>query len=334
MKIKLVKFIDDDFNHILSFKFIQIMTENFDVENFDNHKTYDKSSTVFCVSLYQFNRDRTLIKNLVDSGYKVVIENLHEGGFGIETPLIPQGNNVLTMAAAMPGSARVHVPMFFWYNLHKPFTAPEHVLDYKALALTREYNKFDRKFLLLMNGIRSFRDQIYTKFSDILKDSYYSYYERGAKIFGDKELDVDLPFSEWDRYINVDWYNRTQFSVVVETSMNSNSVFLTEKTMKPLALQHPFITLGDTGSLALLRSAGFETFENIFDESYDSIVNPTTKINKVYDQIKNYNSNGYSKLTEDKLEHNYNLFHNDAEVKRRFKQDIIDPILEFADATT
>jgi len=331
MKIKLIKFSDDNFNHILTLKFNEVVTESFDVEVFDSQITYDASSTIFCVSLFQFNKNRNIIKNLVEAGYKVVIENLHEGGFGIETKLIPQSNNVLTVSASTPGCSKVHVPMFFWYNLHTPYTEPIHAIDYKTL--NREY-KADKKFLMLMNGIRSFRDQIYAKFNDILEHSYHSYHERGITIFGDKQIGTDLPFPEWLRYVNVDWYNRTQFSVIVETSMHSDgSVFLTEKTMKPLALKHPFVILGDSKSLALLKSVGFETFENIFDESYDLIDKHTDRINTVYDQVKNYAESGYSKLTKDKLEHNYNLFHNDAEVVRRFKQDVIDPILEFANAT-
>ena len=329
MKFKLVNFAGDIFNQLLQPKFSQLMAENFNIETFDNQITYDKSSTVFCISLYQFNANETkdTIKNLIDAGYKIIIENLHEGGFGLESHLIPQGNNVLTITCGTKGQSKVHVPMFFWYNMYPAYVDSVHRLNYTTL--NRVY-KFDKKFLMLMNNIRPFRDNIYNKFNDILADSYHSYVERGIKISDD---DNTLPIPEWMRYINVDWYNCTQFSVVVETTMNSNGVFLTEKTMKPLAIKHPFITLGDTGSLALLKSSGFETFENIFDESYDNITSQLSKIDAVYTQVKNYNQTGYSKLTEDKLEHNYNLFHNDAEVNRRFKLEIIEPILEFANAT-
>jgi hypothetical protein len=235
------------------------------------------------------------------------------------------------MACGLAGDLQVHVPMFFWYDLYKPWDRPKHVTNYKRLV---RKNNADKKFLMLMNNISGIRDQIYSKFNDILDDGYYSYYQRGIRIFGDKKLGIDLPHSSWDRYINVEWYNRTQFSVVVETEMESDNgnIFLTEKTMKPLALKHPFVTLGHAGSLRLLKSAGFETFENLFDESYDLMPNYQDRINHVHNQVKNYNQSGHSKLTEDKIEHNYNWFYNDAEVARRFKQDVIDPILEFANA--
>jgi len=328
MKIKLVKFAEDIFNHMLTPKFTQVMSNVFDIETFEIGKTYNKDSTVFCASIHHYDSNKVVIDNLIDLGYKIVIENLHETGLGYYNFT----NNVLTLACGLSGNMKVHVPMFFWYDLYKPWDQPNPVTNYKRLI---RKNDFDKKFLMLMNNVTTFRDQIYDKFGDILDDGYYSYYQRGIRIFGDKELAVELPHSSWDRYVNVKWYNRTHFSVVVETEMISDSdVFLTEKTMKPLALKHPFITLGNTGSLALLKSAGFETFENIFDESYDSMPNYLDRIDNVYNQVKNYNQSEHSKLTKDKIEHNYNLFYNDAEVARRFKQDVIDPILEFANATS
>lgn len=328
MKIKLVTFAEDIFTHISIPKFAQVLLETFDVEIFDVEKTYDKNSTVICLSLHYYDDNKSIIDNLIGSGFKIVIERLHEAGFNSGYTFT---KNVLTMTSGLVGNTKIHVPMFFWYNLYKPYVIDRENKNYKKLI---RKNNFDKKFLMLMRSFSPVRDQIYTKFYDILDDGYYSYYHRGIRIFGDKEPDVNMTLAGWDNYINVEWYNRTQFSVVVETDMITDNVFLTEKTMKPLALKHPFITLGNVGSLNLLKSAGFETFENIFDESYDSMPNHLDRINHVYDQVKGYNHGGYSKLTEDKIQHNYNLFYNDVEVARRFKQDVIDPILEFANATS
>tara|TARA_Y100000310_G_scaffold175819_1_gene175925 strand:- start:2155 stop:3690 length:1536 start_codon:yes stop_codon:yes gene_type:complete len=49
------------------------------------------------------------------------------------------------------------------------------------------------------------------------------------------------------------------------------SLLITEKTCKPLYYMHPFIVLGSPGILEYLRSIGFETFPEFFDESYDEI---------------------------------------------------------------
>ena len=42
MKIKLVKFAEDIFNHMLTPKFTQVISETFDIETFDIEKIYDK----------------------------------------------------------------------------------------------------------------------------------------------------------------------------------------------------------------------------------------------------------------------------------------------------
>jgi hypothetical protein len=58
--------------------------------------------------------------------------------------------------------------------------------------------------------------------------------------------------------------------LVTETVATGRRHHLTEKTFKPIALGMPFVIVGTQGSLSILRSYGFRTFEGIWDESYDS----------------------------------------------------------------
>lgn len=62
-------------------------------------------------------------------------------------------------------------------------------------------------------------------------------------------------------------------SVVSEASFsdNLNTCFLSEKTFKPIACNHPFIIYGDKDSLHFLRSLGYKTFHPYINESYDSL---------------------------------------------------------------
>ncbi len=64
-------------------------------------------------------------------------------------------------------------------------------------------------------------------------------------------------------------------TVVSEAQYNDSqkSIFLSEKTFKPIACSHPFQILGAKGSLKELRKLGYLTFENLFDESYDELDN-------------------------------------------------------------
>ena len=58
--------------------------------------------------------------------------------------------------------------------------------------------------------------------------------------------------------------------LVTETVATGRRHHLTEKTFKPIALGMPFVIVGTRGSLEYLRSYGFRTFGDIWDESYDS----------------------------------------------------------------
>lgn len=64
-------------------------------------------------------------------------------------------------------------------------------------------------------------------------------------------------------------YNSTKISVILETVFNDRRIHLTEKTLRPLAVGHPFLLAAGAGSLALLRRYGFRTFHPWIDESYD-----------------------------------------------------------------
>ena len=81
-------------------------------------------------------------------------------------------------------------------------------------------------------------------------------------------------------------FGRTWFTVVTETEMDSRPVRITEKPLKPLMNFHPFITLGNPGSLRMLREYGFKTFSAIFDEAYDEECDPRRRFEMVYREVE------------------------------------------------
>lgn len=58
--------------------------------------------------------------------------------------------------------------------------------------------------------------------------------------------------------------------IACETMHEQDGIFITEKTYKAIAYGKPFLLNGDTGSLEYLRSIGYKTFNDFWDESYDS----------------------------------------------------------------
>ena len=81
-------------------------------------------------------------------------------------------------------------------------------------------------------------------------------------------------------------YGDSWFTVVTESEMFARPHRITEKPLKPLLNLHPFLVLGNPGSLKLLRGYGFETYSDIFDERYDEETDPRRRFDMVYDQVR------------------------------------------------
>ena len=81
-------------------------------------------------------------------------------------------------------------------------------------------------------------------------------------------------------YVSKD-YQETQIEVVLETLFDDERWHLTEKSLRPIACGHPFILVATAGSLGYLRSYGFETFDGLIDETYDTIKDPVQRLQAI-----------------------------------------------------
>lgn len=104
--------------------------------------------------------------------------------------------------------------------------------------------------------------------------------------------------------------------LITETVADGRRHHLTEKTFKPIALGMPFVMVGTQGSLEYLRSYGFKTFGDIWDESYDTISDPHERIAAVASLLKNLCDLSIKerialfRLCHGTIEHNWNHFYN------------------------
>ena len=78
--------------------------------------------------------------------------------------------------------------------------------------------------------------------------------------------------------------------LVTETVAHGQRQHLTEKTFKPICLGMPFVIVGTQGSLEYLRSYGFRTFGDLWDESYDTIADTDQRIAAIADLLKQLDS--------------------------------------------
>lgn len=83
-----------------------------------------------------------------------------------------------------------------------------------------------------------------------------------------------------------DLYADSYFHIVSETRLgNEPSVFMSEKTWRPILNLQPFLYIGNYKALETLRNLGFKTFGSIIDESYDDILDPVARFTKIKFEI-------------------------------------------------
>jgi hypothetical protein len=81
-------------------------------------------------------------------------------------------------------------------------------------------------------------------------------------------------------------YATTDIEVILETLFDDDRLHLTEKTLRAIAMSKPFILAGTHGSLQYLKDYGFKTFDSIWDEDYDKIVDPTQRLQSIVALMK------------------------------------------------
>lgn len=169
------------------------------------------------------------------------------------------------------------------------------------------------------------------KYIPMCKDGWQS--SNDVAMLSNTPIHQELP--ELDSYFS--YFNETYFDVITETIFNSNdwfhtkhglegdywhNVFFTEKIFRSILFKRPFVLLGGTRSLEILKSHGFKTFDMLFDESYDIVSDPTTRLNMALDTVKDLvNSVTLDELHErinseevqSVLEHNYKTIFDYAE---------------------
>ena len=103
--------------------------------------------------------------------------------------------------------------------------------------------------------------------------------------------------------------------VATETVYFGRRQHLTEKTFRAIALEMPFVLVAPAGSLAYLRSYGFETFGPYIDESYDLIEDPIDRLEAVTQILTEIQARSAAAKLElwqnllPRVEHNYNHFY-------------------------
>lgn len=104
--------------------------------------------------------------------------------------------------------------------------------------------------------------------------------------------------------LTVQDYKHTFLSIINETLTSQGTLFLSEKIFKPIILRHPFLVVGNQGTLSYLRSLGFKTFSKWFDESYDNEPDFLKRVEMIVEEVNKLQYRRISELQQMREEMN------------------------------
>lgn len=128
---------------------------------------------------------------------------------------------------------------------------------------------------------------------------------------------------EWEVALNIDksvsglvpWeiYNRTYFSLLVETLGTGSTFLAAEKVGKCLFGRRLFVHFGAAYFLHYLRSLGFETFDSVLDERYDTMAkDDVRRWRMAFEQVLWLSEQNHQQLLQKvkpTLDHNHDRLH-------------------------
>ena len=107
----------------------------------------------------------------------------------------------------------------------------------------------------------------------------------------------------------------TSFLHIVNETVWQYKIHFTEKIFKPIVLHQPFVVLQAPCSLLYLKEYGFKTFDNWWDEGYDTIQDPIERMNAIADIVNWIGNKSLEELETMRsemasvLEHNFHHFY-------------------------
>ncbi len=327
-------------NHVPRHKLRMILPDDYPIELFDPNQTYP-GSTVFYYDMYGDFHD--LIPEQLARGHRIVFDAKNEHYLNnhlywvLYRFLQHPGQGCFIISGdkpdPLPGVKIIATP--YWYWIMDQFNFRETGLDQQV----RDFN-ITHRFFMTISLPRPERDFLYDELgAELLTQSIHSYRNRGINLPNDR---TDNPL--WQRYVNPKWIDSTAFSLVVETYIDPtalsglsltqhNNWFLCEKSYKPCAAQHPFIMASTQGNLGYLRSQGFETFPELFDESYDGIPDWQARVRYIVQQVRDFDIRAVDQpRVREKTRHNHAHFFDTALTRRHAESSIQQPLMEFVNA--
>lgn len=215
------------------------------------------------------------------------------------------------------------IPCHYWYHAFVARDWYRHYQHWNALEFQNRAPSSQRFLMYCRDttGSREYRQQIVEQLHDIRRNIRYDW-EANVKSASDLSATIDVVDAQ-----------SSEIHLVLETLFDTDKLYLTEKVFKPMVMNQAFVIWGPPGTLAFLRSRGFQTFGSIWSEEYDSQLDPVLRMNTLVNLVQSLNrlSDQEWKRTREKcwpiINHNREWFYSEkfmsqcwAELKQNFQQ--------------
>lgn len=238
---------------------------------YSNHSNLESSIEPFIVH----QKDRPVV-------IPTVVNNRSWNGI-LDVPTFEISKKIKHSAFCLLGAERQHRIKFFQYLLK--YNLFDYIkVNYKSNFYQSSKKSIDdNKKKNVVHQTDKISNLIYT-FPHRINETCFSQ-SRYSDIV---DLNLFTPCPRHDLTGEVsDFYNDFFLEVVSETVFDYPHVFVSEKTLKPLLFKTPFIVFGAQGTLEYLKKNGFKTFDNFWDESYDSESDPHLRFLKCCEVVRN-----------------------------------------------
>lgn len=263
------------------------------------------TADIYIMSLKTFVQQWPRVYNMLDLGGRAVIEKTDES-------VITQWH----VATSPHYISRMRTGQIRWIT---GGDAPNNIVNLNSehfLAATigsqhygiplLDYNNHLRKhsFLFTNRKLRPHRQYLVSLLQkqELLKDALWCNHDTEItwghpdfnRLYSQEKVNTQTLPEGFDDQSNPSWidgiivpaqYRETWFTLVSETVFEHPSSFRTEKFYKPVLIGHPFIVCANRGFYQDIKNLGFQTYDQWIDESFDSIDDGQTRIDRLINEV-------------------------------------------------
>ena len=286
---------------------------------FDLMCPYDKQNNVFYVT------DRSSIKFFELDRIQTIVENL-----GLDGAIVLVNGHVNSFLA---DKLKIHYPKIVlknWsYVLYKDSEEMQiqaFTSDFKCNLISLLAGRPDVHRYWIANKLKRFNsDQVNISEkpnaynSETWNRLLHEFTGVTLEHIENKNIIVDVPGYNTDNKFDQSIFEFTKsgaVSVVTETVFFYPTPWLTGRTLIPLSCARPFILIAPPHTLEFLRSLGFRTFDRWWDESYDNIEDPKSRMLKIFETVDYIASLSSSNLKNILDQMSSTLNHNKEMIKK------------------